>query len=64
MVLKYFPSLRPGNVFCMVSFMAEKCVLARSKNRESGLTAFRMIFLESSNSRKNWLSHFHRTLNL
>ena len=34
MVLKDFSSLRPGTVFCMVSFMGGKCVLARSKNRE------------------------------
>ena len=62
MILKDLSSLIPGTVFCMVIFMGEKCVLARSENRESGPTAFQMIFLESSNSRKNWLSHFSRTL--
>ena len=41
------------NVFNMASFDKKKCVLARSENRESELTAFRIIFLESSNSRKN-----------
>ena len=40
-------------VFCMVIFMGEKCVLARSENRASGSTAFQMIILESSNSTKN-----------
>ena len=60
--LKAFSNLSPGTVFCMVIFMGKKCVIARSENRESGPTAFQMIFLESSNSRKNWLSHFPRAL--
>ena len=62
MILIDLSSLRPGTVFCMVSFMGEKWVLARSENRVSGPTAFQKIILESSNSTKNWLLHFPRTL--
>ena len=47
MTLKDFSSLRPETVFCMVSFVEEICVLAHSENRESGPTAFQIIFLES-----------------
>ena len=47
MTLKYFSSLslRPGTVVCMVSFVEKKCVLTRSEKRESGPTAFQIIFL-------------------
>ena len=34
---KRVESLRPETVICMVSFMGEKCVLARSENLESRL---------------------------
>ena len=51
--LKDFSSLRPRTVFCMVSFVDKICVLERSEIRESGPTAFKNIFLESSNSRTN-----------
>ena len=34
-------------------FCEKICVLARSENRESGTTAFQIIFLESSNFRTN-----------
>ena len=61
MILKRFSNLKPGTVFCMLSLVEKKCVPARSENRESGPTAFQIIFLESLNSRKNWLSHFPRT---
>ena len=40
-------------MFCTVSLVNKKCVLVRSENRESEATAFRIIFLESSNYRKN-----------
>ena len=53
MILKDFSILRLRNVFCMASFEKKKCVLIRSENRESGPTAFQVIFPESSNSRKN-----------
>ena len=53
MILKDFSSLRPRAVFCMESFVEKICVLARRKIRESGPTAFQIIFLESSNSRTN-----------
>ena len=53
MTSKYFSSLRPGTVFCIVSFVEKKCVLTRSEKRESGPTAFQIIFLESRNSRTN-----------
>ena len=36
MILKYFSSLRPRTVFCMVSFVEKICVLERSEIRESG----------------------------
>ena len=53
MTSKDFSSLRPGTVFCIVSFVEKKCVLTRSEKRESGSTAFQIIFLESLNSRIN-----------
>ena len=51
MILKDLSSIRPGTVFCMVSSAEKICVLARREIRESGPTAFQIIFLESSNSR-------------
>ena len=35
---KRFSSLTPRPVFCRASFVKKNCVLARSENRESGLT--------------------------
>ena len=35
MIVKYFSSLRPGTVFCMVSIMGEKCVLTPDTQRKS-----------------------------
>ena len=52
MMLKYFSSIRLRTVFCRVIFVKKKFVLIHSQNRESGSTAFKINFPESSNSRK------------
>ena len=62
MILKEFSSLRPGTVFCMVSFVEKICVLARREIRQSGPTAFQIIFLESSD--KLALTFSSNSLNL
>ena len=49
---KIFES-KTRSVFCMLSLVEKKCVPVRSENRESGPTAFQIIFLVSLNSRKN-----------
>ena len=51
---KRFLESKTWNNVLYGDFYEEKCVLACSENRESGPTAFQMIILEYSNSRKNW----------
>ena len=61
---KRFFESKTWNCVCMVIFMGEKCVLARSENRESGPTAFQMIFLVFKFYEKLVLTFSLNTLNL
>ena len=59
---KRFFESKTWNYVLYGDFYEEKMCLTCNENRESGPTAFQMVILEYSNSRKNWLSHFPRTL--
>ena len=59
---KRFFESKTWNCVLYGDFYGGKMCPSTQRNRESGPTVFQMIFLESSNSRKNCLSHFPRTL--